>query len=192
MANYNISLEQFYKEIEKRLLFIGAYIDNKALARIFVSCRLKPISVFREYKQNKSLHEKLWIDEFGQVVRIENKKIKLGKQIKFVQNKTDLFRNESFTFLLERSKRALIAINDENCFILLQGTDNYFRTFDKDQQPISSLTLGFEALTLFLSEKTAFKQLSFQEDKGFSWFTFSLPFDRTQNETLGKLLYGAS
>lgn len=162
----NVSLEQFYKKINKQIAIAGAYTENIYLPQIIKGCRLKPITIFSKYFTPTSILERCWIDEFNNILEIK-KKI---PQVKFnagmtSQITTDIYRNETANFISERSKLACVGLykNTADFILLLWGTDNYWRAYtyhDNQLSICSPLTGGIKVLQSCLRWQTkSFKKM---------------------------------
>jgi len=163
------SLDSVYFTLDKSLRLVESYTDIPNLAFIFRSCRLKPYSYFFENKSNKIVLYKWWFDEFGNSVKINNKRIKIiYGDLSLNRSKiscTDLYYGLSLDKILKISKLAYISFGtDEDMYqdcalISLLGIDNYLRTYTYMYgywKQISSLFLGIENLKIIA------KNLGFQ------------------------------
>lgn len=147
---HNISLEQFYKRINRQIAIVGAYTGNEYLPQIIKACRLKPITAFSRYFTTRSILERTWIDEFGNLLEIKKKtpQIKFGA-VQTPQITTDIYRNASIEFIVTRSKFVCFGWYNDNWIIVLWGSDNYWRAWRYvDNQLIicSPLTIGMRVL----------------------------------------------
>jgi hypothetical protein len=185
----SLSLEQFYKRIKNKIAIVGGYIEDKSICSIIKSCRLKPITVFTEHFDFKTLLEPVWIGE-DQNIAIEIKK-KKAKVITLLQNEThsmvtDIFKNETVKFIVEHSSYACVGLypGTENFILLLMGTDNYFRCYecmDDCIKIISPLIVGLKILKCCVTMKslTSFQKLTIKSElkpvKDVEWFIVPLP-----------------
>lgn len=197
----NISLEQYYHKIKKKISIVGAYTEDLYVINIIKSCRLKPMSVF---SGKDKLLEDVWLDEFNNSIKIKNKKIKVELSSNKLQHTcTDIFRNENIEFLVSKSLLVCIGIADDNKFILvLKGSDNYLRCYEclNNSFVISSpLIIGLGVLKYCFTEpikdlnrlliKSEFNHLNDHK-----WFMIKLPTTRhvlqqINNKQLEKILY---
>jgi hypothetical protein len=183
----NLSLEQFYKKIKKKIVMLGGYLDDKSIVPIVRACRLKPIKVFSESFDFATSLEEAWVDEFNNVVEIKKKKIKVRWNASDVsKTTTDIYRNETIDFIIAHSKLALIGLypGTENFILLLLGTDNYLRCYNYVNQHLdicSPLRVGVKMLKYYLNSKTGkyFKKLTVKSDikelSDIEWFITPLP-----------------
>ena len=185
----SLSLEQFYKRIKNKIAIVGGYIEDKSICSIIKSCRLKPITVFTEHFDFKTLLEPVWIGE-DRNIAIEIKK-KKAKVITLLQNEvhsmvTDIFKNETVKFIVEHSSYACIGLypDTKNFILLLMGTDNYFRCYeciDDRVKIITPLIVGLKILKCCVTMKslTSFQKLTIKSElkpvKDVEWFIVPLP-----------------
>jgi hypothetical protein len=155
----NTDLETLYNKIGGRIDLIGSHVgDPEILPKIMRSCRLKPYSIFSGNLQSKAIYEPLWVDEFGNSIRLDDKKLKIimnDTQIsKYTKISTDLFLGNSIDIIAKNSKCMLI-INGENngsCyFVSFYGKDDYLRCFFfyKELARVSPLLLGINTLQAY-------------------------------------------
>ena len=183
----NLSLEQFYKKINKKIILLGGYLEDKSIIPIVRSCRLKPLKAFFDNYDYKTSLEESWVDEFNNIIEIKKKKVKVRWHATDVsKTTTDIYRNENIQFIVEHSKLALIGLQpgSENFILLLTGTDNYLRCYNFTNNNLticSPLTVGIKLLRNYLTSKPVkyFKPLTVKSDikelAGIEWFITVLP-----------------
>jgi len=186
----NLSLDQFYKRLAKKIAVVGGYIEDKSICAIIKSCRLKPLSVFSDSFNFKTALELEWIDEYGDILlEIKKKKAKtrlyMGAPIPHIT--TDLFKHETVDFIINHSKYACIGLfpSTQNFILLLMGTDNYFRCYVCIDDGIVEygvpLMVGLKILKYCVTMKALkyFKKLPIKSEKkalkDVEWFIVSLP-----------------
>lgn len=146
MTNKNISLNQYYNLIDKHINLVCSYTGNKNLYFVIKSCRLKPYScVFGKFKTSELKLEKIWIDEYGNSLNIENNKIYINYNNNSIKkNKliyTDMYEFINFNQTIKLSSFVCV-VGDYISFI---GFDGFLRTFNKNKK-VSSLELGLDNL----------------------------------------------
>lgn len=151
----NTDLESLYNKINGRIELIGSALEDDILPKIMKSCRLKPYSIFSGTFQSRKVFETYWVDEFGNSLIIENKKLKIlmnDTQInKNTRISTDLFFANNIDDIAKNSKCALIinGVAENNCyFVAFYGKDDYLRVFfcNKELVRVSPLLLGMNTL----------------------------------------------
>jgi hypothetical protein len=183
----NLSLEQFYKKINKKIAILAGYLEDKTIPSMIKACRLKPLRVFSDSFDFESSLENTWVDEFNNLIEIKKKKVKIRWNSANVnQTTTDIYRNETIEFIASRSKLALVGLfpGSENFILLLTGTDNYLRYYIYEDGVIgihSPLQVGLKMLHYYLNSKPSkyFKQLAVKPDvkelQDLVWFITPLP-----------------
>lgn len=151
----NLSLESLYMKLDKHILLAQSYTEIKNLSFLITSCRLKPHSYFYKKKESKLVLFDWWFDEFGNSLKIEDKKLKIIPNDLSLSNiaTTDLYYGLSLDKIIKISKLVYITHgldDDYNSFYTLtfMGIDNYLRSYYLDEQwkRISPLLLGQEVL----------------------------------------------
>lgn len=182
----NLSLEQVYKRINKKILIVGGYTEDKSIINIIKSCRLKPISIFNgNFNPNNAL-ETIWVDEFDNNIEIKNKKAKINLNTRQIQQTTtDIFKNETISFIVEHSSLACVGLypDSQNFILLLKGTDNYLRSYtylDNQLLICSPLFVGLKVLKCcFPKQLKYFQKLTIKSEiknnKEVEWFITTLP-----------------
>jgi hypothetical protein len=173
------SLETLYADLHRSILLVQSYTDVPELAFIIKSCRLKPYSYFFEGKTNKITLHSWWFDEFGNSLKLKNKKIKIVYGDLLLDRRkiicTDLYAGLSLDKVIKMSKFAqIISGRDEDiyqdCLILsLLGIDNYLRTFlylYGEWQQVSPLTIGLKNLKTIVNHHDIqyFRDLTIKEN----------------------------
>lgn len=183
----NLSLEQFYKRINKKIALLAGYLEDKTITTIVRSCRLKPIKSFSDSFDFSTCLEEQWVDEFNNLIEIKNKKVKLRWSATDVnKTTTDIYRNASIDFIVSHSKSALIGLypGNENFILLLLGTDNYWRCYnyiDNQLSICSPLHVGIKTLRYMVNCKVGkyFQKLNIKSDvkelSQVEWFITTLP-----------------
>lgn len=182
----NVSLDQFYRKINKKILLIGGYTEDKSIVDIIKSCRLKPISVFSNYFDSSAVLDTVWVDEFNNNVEIKKKKLRVNLNARTLQTTTtDIFRNETMEFLISHSSLACIGLypDSQNFILLLKGTDNYFRCYSCQNNELSvtsPLIVGLKVLRqCFPAHLKYFQKLVVKSEiknlKEVEWLITTLP-----------------
>lgn len=158
-----ISLEKFYQRYRGYLDVTAGHLGDRKIPFILQACRLRPLSSMHERLSATPKLERLWADEFGNILRIgKNKRIKITyNELQINRDRikcTDLFANVSLADLYAISKLLYVCkgsdeITHSNVYILtFLGKDNYFRTrvyadgaWDKT---VSTLHLGIYVLKM--------------------------------------------
>lgn len=157
-SGINYLIENYYENIKPELNLVCSYLEDKSLKDIFIKCRLKP------YKYNSRFNIKLllrrhWVDEFGNSLILEKKKIKIiendmsldPKHIKY----TDLYEGVGIENVSKISKLFYLYYgkdedtNEDYYMFAFLGIDNYIRVFVFYQckwYNFSPLSLGIKNL----------------------------------------------
>jgi hypothetical protein len=148
------SLDTLYHKIDKHILLAEAYTEIKNLSFIIRTCRLKPYSYVYEKRDKKIVLYKWWFDEFGNSLKIDNKKFKIISN-DLTLNKdyitsTDLYYGLSLDKIVKMSKMCyIISGKDEDYtpyhIISFLGIDNYLRCYcylNEEWVKVSPLLLG--------------------------------------------------
>lgn len=168
--NNSPSIDSFYQRINKKILLAAAYTEIAELPFIIKSCRLKPYSYVFEDRQKKTVLYDWWFDEFGNSLKITDK-----KKIEIIYNDlaldtnkitcTDLYSRLEISKILKISKLAYIVagkdedINQDFYMIHLLGIDMYWRSYlfmYGEWQQISPLMMTFDILN-FIAKKHELK-----------------------------------
>ena len=150
------SIDSIYTILNKHILLVESYTEINNLSFIIKSCRLKPYNYLLNHKEDLILHE-WWVDEFGNSLKIKNKKIKIIVNDLEIDRKkiicTDLYYGLSIEKISKISKLAHLFSGKEDSLqdffvTTFLGIDNYLRTYmyDEGWQQISSLMLGLSNL----------------------------------------------
>lgn len=199
----NISLNQFYKKINKKILLVGAYLGDKELYNIIRGCRLKPIGIFGENFDWSTKLERLWVDEFNNRLEIKKKKIKIILNSKPLQTTTtDIYKNSSIKFIINNSSSICIGISgDAESWIVFRGNDDFLRCYhcSNDQITICSpLIVGIKVLKCLWQEiPSQWKPSNIKSELKYldsvQWIVAQLPLSRVfepkLNNQLKKILY---
>jgi hypothetical protein len=191
----NVSLDQFYRRINKKILLIGGYTDDKLMPNIIKSCRLKPISVFSNRFDENTVLESVWADEFDSNIEIRNKKPRINLHArKFHTTITDIYRNETIEFLIAHGAMACIGLypDSQNFILLLKGTDNYFRCWSCQNGELSlcsPLTVGLKVLRqCFPKHLRYFQKLEVKSElkelREVEWLITTLPAHKLMSENI--------
>jgi len=134
----NYLAEEYFEKIKPEINLVSSYLEDKDIKEIILKCRLKP------YKYNAGFNRKLnlkthWVDEFGNSLIIEDKKINILENDLSLEDKnikyTDLYFGLSIDKICKISKMLYIAFGKDEDFnqdyyvFNFYGMDNYFRTF---------------------------------------------------------------
>ncbi len=155
----NPSLDNLYAEIDKHILLVQSYTEIEQLAFILKACRLKPHSFIFGDRDNKLILHRWWIDEFGNSLKIEKKRVRLSyNDLSLERHRiicTDLYHGLLLDKVAKISKLAhVIAGKDEDLlqdsfFLTFLGIDNYLRSYmylQDEWQQVSPLLLGLKNL----------------------------------------------
>lgn len=149
------SLDHLYSDITKHILLAQAYTEIQELPFLIKSCRLKPFSYIFERKSASPILYDWWFDEFGNSLRIINKKLEITTDDLLLKNKkivcTDLYYGLSITKIAKISKVLYIHQEQENISISFIGIDNFIRSFhfmDGTWEPHPPLHLGVKKIKL--------------------------------------------
>lgn len=153
------NIERLYAEIRKNILLTQSYTEIGELAFIIKACRLKPYSYIFEDKTYKLVLSRWWFDEFGNSIKIINKKIKIiYNDLELPRDKivcTDLYHGLSLDRIAKASKLVFLSsgkdedLNEDCFFITFLGIDNYLRSYMYlygEWQHVSPLLLGMKGL----------------------------------------------
>lgn len=159
-----INLEKFYQRHRGYLDVTAGYLEDRRIPFVLQACRLRPLLSISERLPSTPRLERLWVDEFGNVLRIgKNKRIKISYNDLGINRDriqcTDLFANVSLQDLYAISKLLYVCkgkseITHKDVYILtFLGKDNYFRTRIYDgtwDKNISTLYLGIYVLKMIV------------------------------------------
>ncbi|CAB4196573.1 hypothetical protein UFOVP1290_93 [uncultured Caudovirales phage] len=153
------SIDHLYAKLDKHIRLVKSYTEIDELDFIIKSCRLKP----NEYIFNKngklSVYRE-WFDEFGNSIKIINKKIKIiYNDLNINRDKlvcTDLYYGLSLDNTLKASKLLYLSkykdeYYEDNFIVVFLGIDNYLRAkvfIDNEWCNVSPLLIGLENLKL--------------------------------------------
>jgi len=178
------SIDHFYERIDGKIRTISAYLSDKAWNFITPACRLKPSSIFTNEFLFDNSFENSWIDEFGNILLIENKRAKIKyNQYKKELLSTDLFDNEPIKNKIKKGVLSCIGLGKDKFIIGIVGKDRYIRCLLYDQNGLrvcSPLLLGVKRLKA-IARKNGNKFSCLGKDKArwareiFSWFILPLP-----------------
>ncbi len=151
--------DRWYEKYQKHILLAQAFTGVKQLNFIIKGCRLKPFQVITRKKGKELVLHKHWVDEYGNSLKIENKRIKIYyNDLSLSQENiicTDMYYGLSIDKIAKISKLLYVFdgkedINNENCIYLsFLGIDNYLRCYiflDQEWKIISPLYLGMHHL----------------------------------------------
>lgn len=161
------SSDFWYDKYHKHILLAQQYTEIKQLSFIIKSCRLKPYDIVYGNSSNNLILHKLWVDEWGNVLRIIKK-----NRLEFLFNQlsidrksivcTDMYHGLAINKIAKMSSICYIFSGLEEdyntyCYYLcFLGIDNYLRCFvhmyDEWEQ-ISPLYIGLQNLKLIESKK---------------------------------------
>lgn len=188
------SLDVIHNKLNRCILLAQSYTEINELFFIIKTCRLKPYSYIFGDKTNKLILHNWWFDEFGNSLKItDKKKIKITyNDLSLDRDKiicTDLYYGLSLDKIIKMSKLAYICVGkDEDLYqdclmVAFLGIDNYFRAYMYlygEWQQVSPLLLGMKNLQL-ISKNTDiryFKEYTKKENcpipciSGQQWLTF--------------------
>ena len=195
----NHSLDSFNNLIDKHIRLAQSYSEIEELSFIIKSCRLKPHNYFFGDKTTKLVLHKKWFDEYGNTLKIYNKKATLiNNDLRLDRSKlccSDLYYGLSIDAVIKMSKIAYIAVGKDedllrDCFVFsFLGIDDYLRTYIYvygEWQQISALFLGFTVLKTIYKYKDIeqFLELEIEENmptpciSASAWIT-SLPVSKS-------------
>lgn len=154
----NYLAEEYFEKIKPELNLVSSYLEDPDIKNIIVKCRLKP------YKYNSNFNRKLilrrhWIDEFGNSLIIEDKKLKIIENDLSIDKNlikyTDLYFGLNIEKISKISKVLYLStgkdedFNQDCCVLTFLGVDNYLRTFvlyNGKLEIKSALCLGIDNL----------------------------------------------
>lgn len=154
------SIERLYAQLNKHVLLVQSYTELNEMAFILKFCRLKPHSFIFKKRDTKLILHRLWIDEFGNSLRIvKNKGIRITYNDLALDKAriicTDLYYGLSIDKIAKMSKLMFLSSMKEEetyqtqFFITFLGLDNYLRSYvnlDGEWLQVSPLCLGMSAL----------------------------------------------
>lgn len=187
------SIDHLYAKLSKHINLVKSYTEINELEFIIKSCRLKP----NEYVFNKNSKLSVyreWFDEFGNSIKITNKKLKITyNDLNINRDKlicTDLYYGLSLENILKISKLLYLCkykdeFYEDNFILVFLGIDNYLRAnifVDGDLYTVSPLLIGIENLKLICNniDIKYFKKMPIKKNmympclSGEAWLT-SLP-----------------
>lgn len=185
----NRSLEQFYTKIERQIQLAVAYFGRPWLEQVIRQSRLKPLKTFGSNFKPSTTLQRDWVDEFGNVLTLYHRRTLVRWNLaQFEQLSTDIYRNESLSFIAQRSKMACVGICDNSWMVVLLGSDNYWRTYhchDGQIHVCSPFAAGLRILRRFIEyqlEPTTFKKLGTRSANAaihsYQWTIVGLPLDQ--------------
>jgi len=201
------SLETVHYQLQRHIKLTESYTEIKGLNNLIKNCRLKPYNFLFNKKYNHMdviLHRE-WVDEFGNYLIIDKKKIKIIYNDLWLHDKlvcSDLYYGLSLNKIIKISKCIHIFYGkDEDLYqdcalITFVGLDNFYRSYlflYDEWQIVSSLLLGIPSL-LYLSanpKKLKAGQISIKKNDPIpclssSEWLFSLPLSQKAVSQLDK------
>lgn len=155
--------------IDKKISLVKDYTEIKEFPFIIKSCRLKPYSYVFEKKNRATVLYDWWFDEFGNSLKINNKKVQIiYNDLNLNRERiicTDLYFGLGIAKTFKMSKFAYVAIGKDedtqvNTYLIsFLGLDNYWRSYlysDTVWTQVSPLMMQFETLR-FLAKKHELK-----------------------------------
>ena len=192
------SIETFYSRIGKRIKLFAAFTGSSYIDQIIKMSRLKPANVFVSgFKHDRATLEKIWVDEFDNRLILKGKKIQLKSNCQPLDKPiTDIYRNQTFEFILKNSLIAIVGLVENRKIVILWGSDNYLRCYrdEGDRWIVSSpICAGIKILKFFWSDKgLSFEELGKKCDvlkfRDMEWFRVSLPVSDYANKEIRKIL----
>jgi hypothetical protein len=173
------SLDKLYTQLNKHILLAQSYTEVPELFFIIKSCRLKPNDYVFKGKSSKVVLYRDWFDEFGNGLKIKDKKLNLiYNSLSLETDKiicTDLYYGLSLKNVIKISKLMYLCAGldediQQDCFFLtLLGLDNYLRSYlylYGEWQQVSSLLLGLNNLKILArhTDMQYFRKLSNKKD----------------------------
>lgn len=163
MIKSKTDIDSFYLKYSGYLDVVAGFVEDRRLPFIIRACRLRPYSSLRKSLSKTTAFVDLWVDEYGNSIRIlESKKYKtVLNDLSIARKKlecTDLYANVNIKDLVKISRLLYIGCweddtydntNKDVYFLSFLGHDNYLRTrvfIDGNWAICSALYLGIGIL----------------------------------------------
>lgn len=162
MSSSNFLVEEYYERIKPEVNLVGSFLNDPEIVEIILKCRLKPYGYNTRFNRKLFLR-KHWVDEFGNSLILDGKKIKIVENNLEVDmdevKQSDLYFGLPLSKICKISKLMHLSIGTdedflEDCAVLtLLGIDDCFRTFclyNGEVRRYSPLSIGLNNLRKLL------------------------------------------
>lgn len=159
----NYLVEEYYERIKPEVNLVASFLEDKQIVDIILKCRLKPYKYNTQFNR-KLILRKIWVDEFGNALIIDGKKVKVVENYLEIDpaevKHSDLYFGLPINKIYKISKKMHLSTGidedfGEECLVLtFWGIDDCFRTFclyNGKLDRYSPLSLGLKNLRKILN-----------------------------------------